>query len=200
MTSLDKPFAFNKDDCSWYTPFYCEENIYRLGCALKQLEPSANFEIVFISNKHKKIPLWAQKNGSSDDSMPVIWDYHVILFQSTESAVTCVYDLDTVLPFPVSCSEYMLKALKPSIIKTLPKQYHRLFRVIPGHSFLTHFASDRSHMFKDNVWMAEPPKTSCIATQDSIMNLPEYFNMTTNTNHPVFGKVLTESELIARYS
>ncbi|KAH6602382.1 hypothetical protein BASA61_001170 [Batrachochytrium salamandrivorans] len=200
-----EPFSIARSDCLWYTRFYCEENIYRLGCAFRESQPECCFEAVFISNEYKKIPLWAQANGPSNDEIPVVWDYHVILLQTTKAdstpPVTYVFDMDTVLEFPVAFSDYSEKALKTMSGIDLPKQYHRYYRVIPGELFLTHFASDRSHMLNaDKGWNAEPPASLCISTKESTMNLGDYINMKSNTDSTIYGKVLNEAEFLDKYS
>lgn len=41
----------------------------------------------------------------------------------------------------------------------------RLFRIVKAAEYLQHFASDRSHMWKDGRWLAEPPLYPPIQTQ-----------------------------------
>jgi hypothetical protein len=83
---------------SFYTKYYCEENIYRL-CRLLQ-----DSYVVFISNPAQKVVFWKQKLAPEDY---VVWDYHVILLKKS-----LVYDFDTTLNFPCSISDYCSQSLK----------------------------------------------------------------------------------------
>lgn len=74
-------FAINR----WISfPTYSEENVYMLCNELIRTgvaDPAGtDLYVVFISNEEKKVPLWHQKAGHSDDGF-ICWDYHVICIQ-----------------------------------------------------------------------------------------------------------------------
>jgi len=98
---------------SYYTCYYCEENIYHLADAfLKQPSITDIWDVfvVFISNECKAVALWNQKLAGSADKA-IIWDYHVVLVLARSEPVvpsdtqdraaqTWIYDFDTFLPKP----------------------------------------------------------------------------------------------------
>lgn len=61
-----------------------EENVYMLCNELIRTgvaDPAGtDLYVVFISNEEKKVPLWHQKAGHSNDGF-ICWDYHVICIQ-----------------------------------------------------------------------------------------------------------------------
>merc|ERR1719244_2577685 len=93
--------------------------------------------------------------------MDVVWDYHVVLVHRSVEGEVLVYDLDTVLPFPVALSTYLKMALMDE--DQFPEQFPRMFRVVPASDYLELFSSDRQHM-KDPTgdWLQPPPAWSCI--------------------------------------
>ncbi|CAG8763094.1 17372_t:CDS:2, partial [Dentiscutata erythropus] len=73
-------------------------------------------------------------------------------------------------------------------------EYHRKYRVVPSETFLRVFASDRSHMSKNNDSTISPPNYPPIFTAETTMNLPSFISMTENLDSADFGKVLNENE------
>ncbi|XP_034097256.1 protein N-terminal glutamine amidohydrolase isoform X2 [Gymnodraco acuticeps] len=134
--ALEEKIKPSREKCE-YTSCYCEENVWCL-CEFFRREDAAQLEdmfIVFISNENRT-------------------DYHVVLLQASSSSV--VYDLDSELPFPCSLKRYSSDALRSE--RGIRPAYHRKFRVVPAHSFLLNFASDRSHMKNsDGSWKMPPP-------------------------------------------
>lgn len=181
-----------------YTPFYCEENIYWLLNDLLDDKNSANNReeiahyAVFISNPAKQVMLWRQKaSGRPDVDDLVCWDYHVIAVSfrllkseydrhaSTARSECMIYDLDTtLLPFPCPADLYAKEALRK-----LPDCFpSRIFRVITASTFLRHFASDRSHMLRQDgkTYRAPQPPYPCIASRCNGLEtntLPRYLSM-----------------------
>ncbi|KAG2221397.1 hypothetical protein INT45_012648 [Circinella minor] len=151
--------------------------------------------VVFISNPNKAIPIWRQKNGSQPDT-PVVWDYHVILYyHDYDKKEFYIYDFDTELSFPCNANEYIMEALHPEL--QLNKQFKRYFRMVPGSVYLKEFASDRSHMLKeDGEYMKPPPNYPAITTSNNeTMNLFNYMNMTENIISPKkYGVVINEEQ------
>ncbi|XP_066365331.1 protein N-terminal glutamine amidohydrolase-like, partial [Miscanthus floridulus] len=160
-----------------------EENVYMLCKELMRTgvtDPAGtDLYVVFISNEEKKVPLWHQKAGHSDDGF-ICWDYHVICIQSRRSkgeVLDFVWDLDSDLPFPSPFIQYVSDAIQPLSFGN--SRYARLFRVIHAPVFLRSFASDRSHM-KDpeGNWIQLPPKYEPIVAEDGTTNnLNEYIMM-----------------------
>jgi hypothetical protein len=172
-----------------YTKCYCEENIYRLASFLNIPKSF----VCFISNSHKTVPFWCQKS-QQHPSVPVVWDYHVILLEK-QGRECNIYDFDTTLSFPCRAKEYLSKSLLINQIKLDPT-YQRKYRIIESEVYLKHFASDRSHMKTETGWLAEPPRQQLIQTAESKMNLHSYIDMT--QDHDVqFGKVYTEEEFVS---
>ncbi len=140
-----------------YAPFYCEENVWHLS-GDPQIE-AGQAEVLFISNPFRSCALWEQR-AADEDSLPVIWDYHVILVAPSNSGPQ-VWDLDTRLGFPVDLRMYL-----KSTFRTLPAGLSRLaplFRVIDAETYRGVFSSDRSHMrAADGGWLHPPPPWSAI--------------------------------------
>jgi hypothetical protein len=124
-----------------YTSCYCEENIYLLAASFLQIpdfRESWDLSVVFISNhtktvsgpllpcrmvgaiqfitlKHNcplQVALWSQQ-AASEEQIPVVWDYHVVLALRPASSGTdavddgqsirtasLIYDFDTTLDLP----------------------------------------------------------------------------------------------------
>lgn len=195
MSSGHQKITIFPNDCV-YTACYCEENVWKLCDYIRKSHPQDlhNFYAVFISNKDKKIPIWHQRASKRKDRL-VIWDYHVIALHSCNGE-NWVYDLDTELPFPCRFEKYMTESIRNDNI--LHEVYKRCFRVIPASDFLTTFASDRSHMLKeDGTWMAVPPSYPCISTAENKNNLHEFICMRKNAG---VGTVYTTAELLHRFS
>jgi protein N-terminal glutamine amidohydrolase len=157
-----------------YTSCYCEENIYHL-CATDK-----DFSAVFVSNPNKSVPFWNQR--SSKDV--VVWDYHVIAVKRG-----LVYDLDTKLAFPTTWKDYSTNSLR--IDNTLPTQFQRYYRIVPGDVYLQNLSSDRSHMIKDGKYQATPPVWPPIKMMPD-NNLSLFIEM----NFNLLGTVMTEAEFI----
>ena len=209
-------WAPKQEECV-YTSCYCEENVWKL-CEQFQKRGGDTKQLyaVFISSHERQTALWNLKCGGTADLQ--LWDYHVILIksapsgresiQSTTDTVTgvrghesesLVYDLDTSLPFPVSFNQYVKEVLRPELILHLRSAGlpERLFRVVSADAFLEEFASDRSHMRKeDGTWFAPPPTYPPIRSQKNSNNIQEFLSMK-NSSAP--GTVMTELEFLHRF-
>ncbi len=113
----------NRDE-QLYCPNYCEENTYQF---LKKINLTNdrnidNFYAVYISSVNKLTPVWFQKSNKKDDSVPVIWDYHVITIQKDSSSIF-VYDFDSKLPFPCDGKLYAIKSFGYQF--ELKSEYHQ---------------------------------------------------------------------------
>ncbi|XP_022239826.1 protein N-terminal glutamine amidohydrolase-like isoform X2 [Limulus polyphemus] len=196
LKSLKKLSIPEAQECS-YTPFYCEENVWKLCEYVKNEQPDLlqYCYVVFISNENKTVPLWHQRSKSAENHLTV-WDYHVILiYTPPDQGEALVYDLDSMLSFPVDFSTYGSQTLRSDFL--LKPEYHRKFRVIPGEVFLKKFASDRSRMKNsDGAWIKSPPPFPCIQTSESTNNLEEFISMKPETG---VGELMNLNQFIERY-
>ncbi|XP_061905270.1 protein N-terminal glutamine amidohydrolase isoform X2 [Entelurus aequoreus] len=148
------------------------------------------FYSMFLQDYH--VVLFHVSAGLSCGSMPcfcrtVMWfcsmllqDYHVVLLHDCARSESFLYDLDSVLPFPCNLKMYAKHALRSD--HSLSPEYHRKLRVVPADCFLLNFASDRSHMKKeDGSWKMPPPPYPPIRTAGqssySSMNLQLFISM-----------------------
>ena len=180
--------ALLKSDCI-YTSHYCEENVYQL---LSQFPDSLQTHLytVFCSNPTRSVFFWNQTLSQPNE--PVIWDYHVFLvYLNQQEQISLVYDLDSLLSFPISCADYLDKGL---VERDYPSQYQRFYRVIPGLVYKEYFSSNRSHMKRHEKWLSPPPTYPCLWNETLGHNLDNYINMIENKDSNVYGKVFTESE------
>jgi hypothetical protein len=161
--------TFTRPD--YYTPHYCEENVWHL---IQDSGVTANeLYAMFISNARKACPMWQQRAAPRPQE-PVVWDYHVVVLGRKQHWE--VWDLDTVLPTPVSARTYLASTFSSEA--SLPKDLRTYFRVVPRDQYLAYFASDRSHMKRpDGSWMAPPPSRSPIRTTTEVMNLFRFVDM-----------------------
>eukprot|EP00249_Psilotum_nudum_P009364 c21883_g1_i2 orf=687-1322(+) len=161
---------------SWSSSF--EENVYLLCkqlCTNRSTEPDlSDLFVVFISNENMQVPIWQQRAGLIADGL-VVWDYHVICIQEARDDMEArVWDLDTLLPFPVTFREYVEQSFHPSL--SLARDLQRLFRVVAASVFIRCFASDRRHMQNaDGTWKAPPPRYDCIIAEDGTVHNLESF-------------------------
>lgn len=156
-----------------YTPFFCEENVWQL-CQHPELSHLEK-QVVFISNHNRSCPFWSQR-ASTDDTIPVTWDYHVILLcKPGSSANWQVWDLDSTLSMPVAVEQYMNETFRH--IRRVEVPFHPLFKVLDAQDYVRTFSSDRSHMLDTNGCWLEPPPTWPEINQNSQANLMNFIDM-----------------------
>jgi hypothetical protein len=159
-----------------YTPFYCEENVFRLCSAYlpgadRSGRDSADLGsrcVVFISNPSKTCAMRWQSLGET-----VVWDYHVVL-AATVGGEVAIFDLDSRLPFPVDARTYLSHSFPPEA----PQRYQPLFRVVLASRFVEVFASDRSHMRDEDGRFRAPPPPWRPVRPNLGSNLDEFIDMT----------------------
>lgn len=169
-----------------YTPFYCEENAWRLlqRPELAALDPAA----LFISNPDRACVFLGQRLQVTPDE-PMLWDYHVVVLTRGPEGPQ-IWDLDGTLPFPCPAAEWLdaTFALTPHI----PPTYHPRFRLVPAPDLLQTFASDRSHMRDGDAWTQPPPAWPPIQSGPApTMNLMDFVD----TLRPWIGRLFTLSTL-----
>ncbi|GFT82769.1 protein N-terminal glutamine amidohydrolase [Nephila pilipes] len=196
MNSLNEIKIPPSEECL-YASCYCEENVWKLCEYVKNNQSIllTNCYAVFISNRNQSIPLWCQKSGKDENKL-VIWDYHVIfIYHFNDDKGTLVYDLDSVLPFPVPLEKYA--PLTFQIETHIQPIYHRYFRVIPAELFLRTFASDRSRMKNpDGSWIKEPPPYPCLSTPNSTNNIDDFISMEPTI---AIGEVLNLKQFLEKF-
>ncbi|KZV90446.1 hypothetical protein EXIGLDRAFT_121340 [Exidia glandulosa HHB12029] len=155
-----------------YTSAYCEENVYCLAREFSTLA-AWRVSVVFISNTSRTVAVWQQKASTDAASgFVVVWDYHVILALTYKDDASggldqpeeCwIYDMDTRLRQPCRAGEYFARTFLDQ--EALEPRWRSSFRVVPGQVFLDNFASDRSHMLREAVYIAPPPLYDAITGQ-----------------------------------
>ena len=157
----------SEEDEIKYKACYCEENIWNLIQHPKLSGRKVN--VCIISNSTKSVAIWTQKASKKEDGL-VIWDYHVIAFaepqntpqnsnnnssQSNEKQQKNahkmdksweVFDLDTILGYPTSISNYFRYSFPYLNSSKFPPEYIATLRILSKENFLALFSSDRSHM------------------------------------------------------
>lgn len=157
-----------------YTPFYCEENVFRLCSSVLPWADHPEGDaigsrcVIFISNPARTCAMRHQSLGEA-----VVWDYHVVL-AATVGGAASIFDLDSRLPFPVDAATYVTE----SFPREAPQQYRPLFRVVLASRFLEVFASDRSHMRDDDGRFRAPPPAWRPIRPQRDNNLDDFIDMT----------------------
>lgn len=175
------------------SPYFCEENVWRLAyrrlvdggssnscTTATSCKENEEYYVIFISNDERCCPMLYQR-ASDDVNRPCFWDYHVILIQSSKvvgssrkhANVVQVLDMDSILSYPCPLDEYLdqtfnlnhLQFKKSSSSGTTTNKYAPKFRVIRAEFFLQIFYSDRMHMYQNGQWNAPPPTYDCIMTE-----------------------------------
>jgi len=148
---------------------------------------------VWVSNPEEQVAFFGHGNNGF-----IIWDYHVISIEKGNPSLLFDFDVN-VLSFPCKFPDYVNTALLEIKYFSEHVQLHnRFFRVVPSSVYLSQFASDRSHMIKNNEWLAKPPPYPPIAQANSKMNLHQFKNMDTKT--PFIGTVMNQEEFVKFFS
>jgi hypothetical protein len=169
---------------NFYTPYYCEENIWHL-CREPQFA-AAEAKVLFISNARRQCYFWEQR-ASLSTNQPIGWDYHVILLARDQHWQ--VWDLDTTLRLPTDAKEYLNRTFQH--VGKAPAEWDPIFRVIEPKDFIENFASDRSHMLDAaGGWLQPPPPWEPIGIGKE-SNLHSFINM----DDTAFGIVMNLTQL-----
>ena len=148
-----------------HCPFYCEENIWQL-CA----DPRSAGEdrrVVLISNPMRQVALWFQRTAE-EDGLPVIWDYHVVLFVR-RGGRWWAWDLDCVLGAPLAAERWLQATFAGTA--ELPTSFAPRFRWISATTYREQLATDRRHMrAEDGGWLAPPPDWPTIGEGSNLMD------------------------------
>lgn len=165
-----------------YCPCFCEENVWHLctddavsdgGSPVPLEERSA----VFITNDRRRVAMRKQRAGGAPSGF-VGWDYHVVLLARRR-----IWDLDSTLEFPTPLDRWVQETFHPLVPGFEPR-----FRVVDAPTYLSTFASDRSHMRgADGRPMKPLPPWPPIGKG---MTLPRFIDLAA----PFVGKVLDLDE------
>lgn len=175
-----------------YQPYFCEENIWQLARRGDLIHPDS--EVVFISNQNQGVACWNQRGTTSDEA--IVWDYHVVLLEPGKPAR--IWDFDSTLRNselgmgPLPARDWIRWTfLTPDYVK---EEYHPLFRVIGIRDYVTHFASDRSHMRDaQGAYYQTPPHWE--APNAPGMNLERYRLMSQlGPDEVPYGRVMSRTE------
>lgn len=155
-------FRLSREECSeFYTPCYCEENVWHLlKLASIRDVPQNQLFAVFISNGKRCVPFQKQKSGASEGNGLCLWDYHVVPVIISETGKgelqDFVYDFDSTLPFPCTLEMYVRESITAplpngaSYAEVCQLELEHMFRVVSYPDILKHFSSDRRHMRSDS--------------------------------------------------
>ncbi len=149
-------------------PYYCEENAW-LRC---RTYPGDTTFAVWITNDKRQVPMFAQRAAPSP-AVPVVWDYHVIALVDG-----FVFDPDCMAGAVLSLDAW-LTASFPLVV---PGHDPR-FRVVRGALYVEHFASDRSHMKRGDVFTQPPPPWPAIHPERE-STLERYLDLTDSSLGP----------------
>ena len=148
-----------------YTALFCEENIWKLIESLRKNKFIKPVDVLFLVNPFETIALHSQSR--SNNTLPVIWDYHVILSANIENSLV-IFDFDSRCHFPSAIETYFKSTF--SDWDNISEKYQPLIKPVNAEYYLQNFSSDRSHM-RDIIADSEFPKYEIIQasnTQTSI--------------------------------
>ncbi len=156
-----------------YCAFYCEENIWKL-CQEPEFKGKTAF-VAFISNPQRSCAIWHQKAAKSA-TVPVVFDYHVILLTKDEEQDWLVWDLDTTLDFPVKAETYFHDSF--SVGPLVPEEYQPLFRLLSPQDYILNLSTDRSHMKdKESDYLQPAPDWESPFQPEKGMNIFRFVQM-----------------------
>lgn len=137
-----------------YTPYYCEENAWRLLAATSLVSGPA--EAVLVSNAERAVACWGQRAAPPGE--PVLWDYHVVVVElaAGDLSEARVWDPDCVASPVLPVGRWLeLTFLAPGEVVA---RFRPRFRPVPRARWVAELATDRSHMRgPDGAWRAPPP-------------------------------------------
>ena len=90
-----------------------------------------------------------------------------------------MWDLDSSLGFGIPFEAWASQSLRPEMLANMPVKFAQSFRVASAADYLTGFASDRSHMCRDDgAFAMPPPQQPCIVSESGeTHSLPKWWDM-----------------------
>jgi len=163
-----------------YCPYFCEENLWHL-CSDEQVTiPVPERSAVILSNGARRVFMQHQRAGEGE---ALLWDYHAVLLAGGK-----IWDLDTTLGCPIDVDPWVQKSFLPRRAGFEPQ-----FRVVDAPTYLSTFASDRSHMLDPRGVPLKPfPSWPRIGQG---MNLMRFVDM----EKPFVGEVLDLESFRSRF-
>jgi len=166
-------------------PFYCEENVWRLAC-----DPRFHGRrawAILVTNARKTVAMWSQR-ATGDPTVPVIWDYHVVLgvAGAQPHGEAEIWDVDCTRGVPLPLRGWIEATFHPRSTATMAPR----FRVIDAQVYRTQLRTDRRHM-KDaeRGWKQPPPPWPVVSPGES--NLRAWLDL----QIPEPGQVVALDEL-----
>lgn len=138
-----------------YCPYYCEENVWQL-CAHPSVAAHER-RVLLISNPGRRVAMWGQA-VAKDPTLPIAWDYHVILLARAPEADAAwqAWDLDSATPQLLPARAWLEASFHS--VGLLPPQFEPRFRLVSCADYRRHLRSDRRHMRgPDGAPKAPPP-------------------------------------------
>lgn len=148
------------------TPYYCEENVWRL-CAEPSIVGQPRAALI-ISNAARRVAVNYQRAGSVPDS-PIVWDYHVVLAVCGEAGWE-IWDVDCTLGMPLPLDEYLRRSF--GLPEGFGEALAPYFRVVEAQEYRATLNTDRRHMRSDSgEYLAPPPTWPTIGEGSNLMRL-----------------------------
>jgi hypothetical protein len=169
-----------------YTPYYCEENVWRL-CSHPALGGGER-AVAFVSNPARAVALFNQRAARALGE-PVLWDYHVVLLTRGVDG-PLAWDLDTTLGLPVTLGAWLEGTF--GVESEMPMVLRPLFRLVDAETYRERLSSDRSHMRRPDGNLSQPaPPWPPIGAAGTDGNLFRFVDM----QQEFIGRVVDRAEL-----
>lgn len=139
-------------DAPAYCPYYCEENIWQL-CADPRVGAGRRM-VLLISNRARRVAMWGQRIAS-DPTLPIAWDYHVVLLVQPPEQPWRLWDLDAAVAPPERASVWLERSFRD--IGLLPPELAPRFRLVTAADYRRFLRSDRRHMRRVDGSPIQPP-------------------------------------------
>jgi protein N-terminal glutamine amidohydrolase len=124
-----------------HQPFWCEENIWHLA-GDPAIGPGERHAL-FITGQAGEVACWAQR-AAPDPTIPVRWDYHVVLAVRLAPGDWQIWDLDSHLGHPLPATIWLTGTFRHQT--RIPPSFRPRFALIPATDYRRDLYSDRSHM------------------------------------------------------
>lgn len=124
-----------------YCAYFCEENIWHL-CADPGVREAERHALI-ITNPGRRVAVWGQRLAK-DPSLPIAWDYHVVLLYRLPERGWKVWDLDGLREGPRPARSWLDDSFRGQGV--IPDAFLPRFRLVASADYRRHLCSDRRHM------------------------------------------------------